>query len=280
MRRCASDWVFDVRRAIPVFCLSFFAAAAMSASEPMEEIVSVKTQAGHLQAGVLSRSSASSQPTKLLVVISGHPGVTRPFVNATGRIQTKQDGNFLVRSRRFLVSDAVATLLLDCRSDFESTCLDDYQASAARAADIQLLIDHVRAKIPSLRDQWAVSTSRGVITTAGLAKHMPDRYAGVIHTAGTYGKAMDQGLTFEKTSVAQYLFHHRDDPCQMTLHDHAQAVSSKHGHPLVTVLGGGGFRGQACQAFTQHGFAGREEKVGLAIRALVENGRPESSLIE
>lgn len=280
MNRPTRDWASDIRRVISVFGFSLFAASATNASEPAEEIVSVKNQSGLVQAGVLSRSSVASQPTKLLVVISGHPGVTRPFVNASGRIQTKQDGNFLVRSRKFLVSEDVATLLLDCRSDFESVCPDDYQASATRAADIQLLVTHVRSKIPSVRDNWAVSTSRGVITTAGLAKHAPGQYAGVIHTAGTYGKAIDQGLRFEKSSVPQYFFHHRDDPCQMTLHEHAQAVSSKNGHPLVTVLGGSGFRGQACQAFTQHGFTGQEEKVGLAIRSLVEKGRPESSSIE
>ncbi len=264
----------------PLVLSVLFAANAAKASDPVEEIVSVKTQAGYLQAGVFSRSSAASQPTKLLVIISGHPGVTRPFVNAAGRIQTKQEGNFLVRSKRYLVSNDVATLLLDCRSDFDTVCPDDYQASVDRAEDIQSLVNHVRSKFASLREIWAVSTSRGVVTTAGLRKHVPHRYAGLIHTAGTYGKAMEQGLKFERSQVPQYFFHHRDDPCQMTLHEHAQAVSSKNGHQLVTVLGGSGFRGQACQAYTQHGFTGQEQKVAQAIRALVETGRTELNLIE
>ncbi len=41
---------------------------------------------------------------------------------------------------------------------------------------------------------------------------------------------------------------------------------------LVTVDGGSGFKGDPCQAFTQHGFSGREEKVTVAIRRLVETG--------
>jgi len=40
----------------------------------------------------------------------------------------------------------------------------------------------------------------------------------------------------------------------------------------VTVDGGSGFKGDPCQAFTQHGFAGREEKVAVSIRQLVETG--------
>lgn len=250
------------------------------ATEVIEEIVTVTTRSGHQQAGVLGTSGPGSQPTKLLVIVSGHPGVTRPFVSATGRIQTKQDGNFLVRSRKYLVSGSVATLLLDCRSDFETLCTDEYQASVVRTEDIQLLVDQVRQRVPSLSEVWAVSTSRGVITTAAIAQHAPARYQGVIHTAGTYGKAIDQGVRFERASVRQYFVHHKDDPCAMTLHEHAVAVTSKHGHPLITVLGGGGFRGQPCQAFTQHGFTGQEEKVARAIRGLVETGRSEFTTIE
>lgn len=283
MKLSSDQLMWSVRRVVSISTMTFlasFAATTVKASDPHEEIISVKTQSGHSQAGVFSKISAASQPKKLLVVISGHPGVTRPFVNAVGRMQTRQEGNFLVRSKRFLLSDDVATLLLDCRSDFDTVCPDDYQASLDRAEDIQQLIHHVRTKAPALQEVWAVSTSRGVITTAGLAKHVPTRYAGLIHTAGTYGKAIEQGLKFERTAVPQYFFHHRDDPCQMTLHEHAQAVSSKNGHQLVTVLGGSGFRGQACQAYTQHGFTGQEQKVAQAIRTIVETGRTASNLIE
>ncbi len=275
-----SVFVRSIARYIPAALIGLLLGSFAQASDLIEEIVTVTTRSGHQQAGVLGTSGPGSQPTKLLVIVSGHPGVTRPFVNATGRIQTKQDGNFLVRSRKYLVSASVATLLLDCRSDFETLCTDEYQASAVRTEDIQLLVDRVRQRVPSLSEVWAVSTSRGVITTAAIAKHAPDRYRGVVHTAGTYGKAIDQGLGFQRASVAQYFVHHKDDPCAMTLYEHAVAVTSKNGHPLVSVAGGSGFRGQPCQAFTQHGFTGQEEKVALAIRGLVETGRLAFSTIE
>ena len=277
---CRSVFLRCVARYSQIALIGLLLGSLAQASDSVEEIVTVKTRSGHQQAGVLGLSRTGGQPTKLLVIVSGHPGVTRPFVNATGRIQTKQDGNFLVRSRKYLVSEKVATLLLDCRSDFETVCTDEYQASAVRTEDIQLLVDQVRQRVPSLSEVWAVSTSRGVITTAAMAQHAPARYQGVIHTAGTYGKAIDQGLRFERTSVGQYFVHHKDDPCAMTLHEHAAAVTSKHGHPLITVLGGSGFRGQPCQAFTQHGFTGQEEKVARAIRSLVETGRLEFNTIE
>ena len=177
-----------------------------------------------------------------------------------------------MRARQHLLSPQVVTLLLDCRSDFETQCPDNYQASAERAQDIALLVQEVQRKIPSLVHIWAVSTSRGVITTAGLLKHGQNLYAGIVHTAGTYSKARDQGLEFGPFKTPQFIFHHRQDPCPMTYHRDAVAIAEKWGVGLASVSGGSGFRGEACQAFTQHGFAGREEQVAGAIRRLVESG--------
>lgn len=245
---------------------------AHSTQRVIEEIISVRTPKEAYQQGVLSKLEAATAPTKLLVVVSGHPGVTRPRMNEAGKITTRQNGNFLVRSRHFLISNQVVTLLLDCRSDFESSCSDVYQASLERAQDIALLVQEVKNKIPSIKQTWAVSTSWGVITTAGLLKHDPSSYTGIIHTAGTYNKATDLGLAFGPFKTPQFIYHHKFDPCPMTYHRDAAAIAEKWGVSLVTVDGGTGFRGDACQAFTQHGFTGREEKVAVSINRLVETG--------
>jgi len=237
-----------------------------------EVIVSVKTSSGLEQQGVLSKRDSASIPKKLIVIVSGHPGVTRPRINDQGKITTRQNGNFLVRSRHHLISDQVITLLLDCRSDFDSICPDRYQVSAERAQDIDDLVREVKKRFPSIEQTWALSTSRGVLTTAGLLKHAQGTYAGIIHTAGTYNKVIEQGLNFGPFKTPQYIFHHRQDPCPITLHKDAVMLSRSWGVVLVTVDGGSGFKGDPCQAFTQHGFAGREEKVAVAIRQLVETG--------
>jgi hypothetical protein len=237
-----------------------------------EVIVSVKTSSGLEQQGVLSKRDSASIPKKLIVIVSGHPGVTRPRINGQGKITTRQNGNFLVRSRHHLISDQVITLLLDCRSDFDSMCPDHYQVSAERAQDIDDLVREVKKQFPSIEQIWALSTSRGVLTTAGLLKHAQGAYAGIIHTAGTYNKVIEQGLNFGPFKTPQYIFHHRQDPCPITLHKDAVMLSRSWGVVLVTVDGGSGFKGDPCQAFTQHGFAGREEKVAVAIRQLVETG--------
>jgi hypothetical protein len=130
----------------------------------------------------------------------------------------------------------------------------------------------VKKRFPSIEQTWALSTSRGVLTTVGLLNYAQGAYTGIIHTAGTYSKVRERGLDFGPFTTPQYIFHHRQDPCPITLHKDAVTLSRTWGIVLVTVDGGSGFRGDPCQAFTQHGFAGREEKVAVAIRRLVETG--------
>ncbi len=260
--------------------LGFLGSHDLHAQTINEVIVSVKTPGGLEQQAVLSKLDSASTPKKLIVVVSGHPGVTRPRINDQGKITTRQNGNFLVRSRHHLISDQVIILLLDCRSDFESACPDHYQASAERAKDIDELVREVKKRFPSIEETWALSTSRGVLTTAGLLKHAQSAYAGIIHTAGTYSKAREQGLDFGPFKTPQYIFHHRQDPCTITPYKDAVGLSKTWGIVLVTVDGGSGFKGDPCQAFTQHGFAGLEEKVSVAIRRLVEMGAPAETLID
>lgn len=259
-------------------CVTCLPVYAQSMSE---RIVSVTLPGALQQQGVLSVYGENPKPEKLLVIVSGHPGVTRPYIDQAGKIQTKQNGNFLVRSRQFMISNKVALLLLDCRSDFVDMCDDQYQASAQRAQDVLTLVASVKDLYPTIREVWAVSTSRGAVSTAGFLKHAEKSFTGVIHTASTFGKATDQGLDFGPyKNTPQFLVHHRDDPCGLTLYVDAYRVAQKWKIPLITVEGGSGFRGQKCQAFTQHGFVGMEEQTGAAILFLVENGQPKSLLIK
>ncbi len=261
--------------------MSSYTSLPVTAQSVSDRIISVTLSGELRQQGVLSVYGENPKPEKLLVIVSGHPGVTRPYADQTGKIQTKQNGNFLVRSRQFMISNRVALLLLDCRSDFVDICDDQYQASEQRAQDVLTLVASVKDLYPTIREVWAVSTSRGAVSTAGFLKYAEKSFSGVIHTASTFSKATDQGLDFGPyKTTPQFLVHHRDDPCGLTLYRDAYMTAAKWKIPLITVEGGSGFRGQKCQAFTQHGFAGMEEKTGAAILSLVENGQPKSLLIK
>ena len=66
--------------------------------------------------------------------------------------------------------------------------------------------------------------------------------------------------------------HHEDDPCTYTSYRNAQRFAEKSRSPLVTVRGGGPWRGDACQAFTAHGFVGREIETINAMRSWLKTG--------
>ena len=50
-----------------------------------------------------------------------------------------------------------------------------------------------------------------------------------------------------------------------------QKISKDFSLPLITVSGGSGFKGPACEADTQHGFKGVEKEVMNAIQDIIKN---------
>ncbi len=70
------------------------------------------------------------------------------------------------------------------------------------------------------------------------------------------------------------------DPDTLTTHSGAKSIAEKYKRPLITVTGGGGFSGDACKAFTEHGFRGIEKEVMTAIGNILMTGKIESLLID
>lgn len=68
---------------------------------------------------------------------------------------------------------------------------------------------------------------------------------------------------WSKAKVPQLFVHHKDDPCDLTRY--SSLVARKGDIPLITVEGVTNPRGDACHAFTAHGFVGREKVVMTAI---------------
>jgi hypothetical protein len=50
------------------------------------------------------------------------------------------------------------------------------------------------------------------------------------------------------------------------------SITDKYKLPLVTVTGGGDFSGNACNAFTEHGFRGKEKEAMAAIGGIIKTG--------
>lgn len=263
----------------------FLSAASNAQNVPVhaqglsEELISVDLSANAKQVGVFSIKQGFDKPTKLAVLLPGSPSVVRPVVENGVMTASKLSGNFLIRARRFLVDESVASLIVDCHSESGDLCSSNYQASKQRQESVDKLIGEVKKRTPSITEIWLVGTSMGTISSSFMSIHNPAGYAGAIHTAtitepyakGSYRELI--GFDYKKSSTPQFFVHHISDPCALTTYSSAKAIAEKYAFTLVTVSGGTGFQGRACEAFTEHGFRGKEKEVMNAVAAIIKTGK-------
>lgn len=264
----------------PLLCACWFAlllagpARAQVAAEGLTETLHVV----HLKRGselrVIVSQRTGTHPDIAVLLFPGYPGILR-IEQVDGAITHKLKGNFLIRARRFLNTEAAFTVMVDCPTDQWNTCDDPYRTSSQHAADIAEVIDAMKASFGA-RQVYLLGTSYGTVSTAYLARQLGDRIDGAIHTSSftdprsggrAHGAAMN-GFDWTRAQtpqlfVPQLFVHHRDDPCDVTRY--ASLVSRIKGLPLITVVGAQGEHGDACEAFSAHGFVGREQVVLTAI---------------
>jgi len=265
---------------ILLFTYTAIVAVAQTTSQlPAEKILTVQTSNGSKQSGVISYLPNATAPSILVAIIPGHPVLARASVSFTGKVMIQQEGSFVVRERLRLLDQNIATLVIDCRSDFWTACDDGYQMTEQRFKDMRPLMDLAKGNFPSIKQVWILSTSRGYFTSAAISKYSSDYFSGVIHTAGVVDMVLKHPDAIIKTATPQFFVHHADDPCKITQYSTAKNIAEKVEAPMITVFGGSGFFGGACQAHTQHGFKGMEEKVMASISKIIKTGTVEQTEI-
>lgn len=131
-----------------------------------------------------------------------------------------------------------------------------------------------------------IGTSMGTISSSFMPVYAPTAYTGAIHTAAiTEPLARNSyrelsGFDYRQSKVPQFFVHHKNDPCHLTTWLGAKSLSDKFGATLITVNGGSGFQGGACEAFTEHGFRGKEKEVMAAIAVIIKTGQPAALSID
>lgn len=251
-----------------------------------EELITVDLDKDAKQTGLFSIKSGSKNHSRLAVLIPGYPSVFRPVVENGVMISTKLSGNFLIRSRRHLADESIAILTIDCQSESGDICSSSYQASNERQVHVQKLINEVKKRYPTIQEVWLVGTSMGTISSSFMPTYAPRAYAGAIHTAAItepYARNSYRELInfdYRKSGAPQFFIHHKDDPCYLTTWSGAKSISDKYGVPLITVFGGSNFQGNPCNAFTGHGFRGKELEVMQTIREIILTGTSKNSEIK
>jgi hypothetical protein len=168
-----------------------------------------------------------------------------------GQIRFAAAGNFVIRTRDLMVDDEFAMALTDATS---------------LAERMSPIIADLRQRFPATKI-YLMSTSLGTIDSANLSLSLGNQISGAIHTSSMSKLA---AFPFDKTVVRQLLVHHINDGCHVTSYGSARYVSEKHGITLITITGGVG-SGDPCEAFSHHGYRGREQETIDAIKAWVKD---------
>jgi hypothetical protein len=256
------------------------------AQDLKEEHVVVDLEGNLKQVGVLSVRTGTANHTRLAVLLPGYPSVVRPSVENGVMVNSKLNGNFLIRARRHLADNEIATLIVDCHSDSGDYCSSSYQASRERQLHVEKLIDEAKRRVPSIQQVWLVGTSMGTISSSFMPAYSPTAYSGAIHTAAiseplarnSYRELYE--FDYSQAKVPQFFVHHRNDPCYLTTWSGAKSISEKFSIPLITVNGGSGFQGGLCQAYSEHGFRGKEKEVMSVIAAIIKTGQPSALTVD
>jgi hypothetical protein len=273
--------IHEFTYAMALFILSLgsfpFAHAQSAASDPNlahpTQVVTVKRD-GYTVAGLVTHLAGAKGFKYGVALFPGHPGIMK-LREEDGRIKFELGGNMLVRSRRQWLDEETLVAVIDAPSDEWRTFSQRFRETPRYGADIEALISEIGRKFGI--DDWTyVGTSEGSISAFHAGRMNPTLAKRVILTAsviraGRNGPGLS-GVNYADLKAKLLWVNHEDDPCDFTRYALVKDASQRSGAPLVKVSGGGPSRGDACQAFTAHGFVGVEKETVLAMRSWIKTG--------
>ena len=238
------------------------------------EVLTVKRD-GYTIAGLVTRQEGAKAFKHGIALFPGHPGIMQVRQEG-GEIRFDLRGNYVVRTRRHWLDAETLVMLVDAPSDQWATFSQSFRATERYGADVGALVGEAARKY-GVADWTYIGTSEGSVSAFHAARMDPQYPKRVILTASVFVSGRNgPGLSRADYSLlkSELLFvHHADDPCQYTPYREAQDAAKRSGKPLVTVRGGGGWKGGLCEAFTAHGFAGIEVPALKAMHAWIKTGQ-------
>lgn len=258
-----------------VAALTCFAALPASAEflpSPPGQVVDLPTRPG-----VTLRYAAyvpDRQPRAIVILFVGGQGVLnipdKPGPN------WQNPGNFLSRSRENFRRRDLFVAVPDAPSDHKSG-LGGWRMSADHAEDIAHVIADLRRRVPS-KPVWIIGTSAGTPSVANIAARLGGRGPdGVVFTssttqppgAGSSGNETVFDADLAAIRIPALVVAHRNDGCYITpAYDAPKLRGRLVNSPKTELLlfdGGDRPRSSPCEAYSQHGFIGIEDRVIGAI---------------
>jgi Serine aminopeptidase, S33 len=248
-----------------------------------QDIVTLQTRPGVTQSYFLTRVPAQLQAVAVL------------FPGGGGLIHLRREndqirfdtGNFLVRSRTEFFKRGVIAAIPDAPSDWQNGwgMSDEFRLGEQHFIDISAVVLDLKKRFPAL-PPFLIGTSRGSVSAAALAARFGPEVAGAVLSSTMFrqtdrnSKEFGPGLSrfdFTTIKIPLLLVHHASDQCGVTPYGDAQRLSNR--YPLISVTGGLTPKSEPCDAFSRHGFYGKEpETVEQIVNWVLK--RPFRELIE
>jgi len=224
---------------------------------------------------LVTHQPGATKFTHAIALFPGSPGHMNLRVEG-GKIQYDLGGNFLVRARRHFLEDGFLTVVIDAPSDQQNGFPQAFRETPRYGEDVKAALDAVSTKFGAL-DWTFIGTSEGSVSAAHAARMLPSDAKRVALTASVVSPSgRGRGLAIadvRQIKIPVLWVHNRDDPCKYTQYFRVRNYAEETKTSLLTVIGANGVRGDACMAFTQHGFVGMEIKTIKAILSWIRTGQ-------
>jgi len=237
------------------------------------DVVTVAAQ-GYTIAGLVTHLREAKAFKHGVALFPGYPGIMR-LREENGQPRFELRGNFLVRSRSHWLDDDTLVVVVDAPSDQWASFYQAFRETPRYGADVAALLNEVARRF-GVEDWTFVGTSEGSISAFHAARMNPGLARRVILTSSLSAPSRNgpglSRVSWDGLPAPLLWVHHENDPCAYTSYRDAQRFAEKSRSPLVTVRGGEPGRGNACEAFTAHGFIGMESETVAAMRSWVKTG--------
>lgn len=246
-----------------LFCVGW-ALGLPDVARSQQEMVTLQTRPGVTQSFFLT--SIPKDLGAVAILFPGSGGLIN-LRSENGQARFGQ-GNFLVRSRTQFIKNGVVAAILDAPSDHQTGwgMTDEFRLGEQHYADLAAVIDELAKRFTG-KPLFLIGTSRGTISAAAVGARVERRIAGVVLTSTMFRpapkKSQDPGPGLSKFDFATIktpvLFvHHVSDQCEVTPYGDAARLSDM--YPLITVFGGAPPQSGPCDAFSAHGYFGKESE--------------------
>ncbi len=229
----------------------------------------------------------SSAPITLLLLVGGSGYIDLDDKACPRALK----GNALIRMMPIFSAMGFATALVDAPSDYHGVDgLGGFRIKPEHAQDLGKLINELHTRTHGA--VWLIGTSRGTISAANTASRFTGSATGsatgsstadglVLTSALMLGQNNARiswaaqtvfDLPLEEIRVPLLVIGHVKDGCPRSPANLMGNIlaQSKSAHPkMLTVTGGSGDHGAACEGYSAHGYIGQEEEVASAIARFI-----------